>query len=158
MNKLNKVLKLSFPLQRGANGDAEVSDVWAEVWQLDEFPAEDGGRSGCWHRRLLRRPQAAAMHTQGGETPPPPPPFKEDPIINQMKEILTGLCVPAVPGRPPHRSPDSTLCHCWSSSSAAERTGGGQVRWFIRGKRFSFKPRQVFQILGFRRKVQQTDS
>lgn len=51
--------------QRAADGGTEAAELWAEVWELDVVPAEDGGRADCRRGRFLHRPQRAALHTQG---------------------------------------------------------------------------------------------
>lgn len=52
-------------VQWATDGGAEAPDLWAEVWELDVIPAEDGGQSGCRRSRLLRQPQTAALYAQG---------------------------------------------------------------------------------------------
>lgn len=55
----------SLVVQWAADGGTEEAELWAEVWELDVFPAEDGGQSGRRRGRLLCRPQTAALYAQG---------------------------------------------------------------------------------------------
>lgn len=59
-------------LQRAADGGAEATEFPAEVPELDVIPAADGGQSRRRHRRVVPRPQAAAVHAQGGRYPEEP--------------------------------------------------------------------------------------